>query len=47
MGDVMVDAYLWGKVDRISPEAPVPIRINKLGAMAGTAPIRAGSDSGV
>jgi rfaE bifunctional protein kinase chain/domain len=25
VGDVMVDAYLWGKVDRISPEAPVPI----------------------
>ncbi len=25
VGDVMVDAYSWGKVDRISPEAPVPI----------------------
>lgn len=25
IGDVMVDAYLWGTVDRISPEAPVPI----------------------
>lgn len=25
MGDVMVDAYLWGKVERISPEAPVPV----------------------
>ncbi|MEO0311333.1 MAG: hypothetical protein RIQ89_990 [Bacteroidota bacterium] len=25
IGDVMLDAYLWGKVDRISPEAPVPI----------------------
>ena len=25
IGDVMVDAYLWGSVDRISPEAPVPI----------------------
>ncbi|PKQ69000.1 bifunctional heptose 7-phosphate kinase/heptose 1-phosphate adenyltransferase [Labilibaculum manganireducens] len=25
IGDVMVDAYVWGKVDRISPEAPVPI----------------------
>jgi rfaE bifunctional protein kinase chain/domain len=25
VGDVMVDAYLWGKVDRISPEAPVPV----------------------
>lgn len=25
IGDVMVDGYYWGKVDRISPEAPVPI----------------------
>lgn len=25
IGDVMVDAYLFGKVNRISPEAPVPI----------------------
>lgn len=25
IGDVMIDNYLWGKVDRISPEAPVPI----------------------
>lgn len=25
LGDVMVDAYMWGKVDRISPEAPVPV----------------------
>lgn len=25
IGDVMLDTYLWGKVDRISPEAPVPI----------------------
>jgi len=25
IGDVMVDAYYWGKVNRISPEAPVPI----------------------
>jgi len=25
IGDVMVDAYLWGNVNRISPEAPVPI----------------------
>ncbi|MCF6359058.1 MAG: PfkB family carbohydrate kinase, partial [Draconibacterium sp.] len=25
IGDVMVDTYLWGKVDRMSPEAPVPI----------------------
>jgi D-glycero-beta-D-manno-heptose-7-phosphate kinase len=25
IGDIMVDSYLWGKVDRISPEAPVPV----------------------
>lgn len=25
IGDVMVDSYMWGKVGRISPEAPVPI----------------------
>ncbi len=25
VGDVMLDTYMWGKVDRISPEAPVPI----------------------
>jgi len=25
IGDLMVDSYLFGKVDRISPEAPVPV----------------------
>ncbi|MBW6514364.1 MAG: D-glycero-beta-D-manno-heptose-7-phosphate kinase [Candidatus Syntrophosphaera sp.] len=25
LGDVMLDQYLWGRVERISPEAPVPI----------------------
>ncbi len=25
LGDLMLDVYLWGKVSRISPEAPVPI----------------------
>lgn len=25
IGDVMMDNYIWGKVERISPEAPVPI----------------------
>jgi rfaE bifunctional protein kinase chain/domain len=30
IGDVMIDSYLWGKVNRISPEAPVPIvSVNK------------------
>jgi D-beta-D-heptose 7-phosphate kinase/D-beta-D-heptose 1-phosphate adenosyltransferase len=25
IGDLILDRYIWGKVDRISPEAPVPI----------------------
>ena len=30
VGDVMIDSYIWGSVDRISPEAPVPIvRVKK------------------
>ncbi len=42
IGDVMLDEYLWGKVDRISPEAPVPIvaiekRESRLGGAANVA----------
>ncbi|MGL4955910.1 MAG: bifunctional heptose 7-phosphate kinase/heptose 1-phosphate adenyltransferase [Bacteroidales bacterium] len=42
IGDVMIDAYMWGKVDRISPEAPVPIlestrHENRLGGAANVA----------
>ncbi len=42
LGDVMIDAYLWGKVERISPEAPVPVvalhrRENRLGGAANVA----------
>ncbi len=42
VGDVMVDSYLWGDVDRISPEAPIPIvavteRENRLGGAANVA----------
>ncbi len=42
IGDVMIDAYLWGNVNRISPEAPVPIvsvtkRENRLGGAANVA----------
>jgi len=42
IGDVMVDSYLIGKVDRISPEAPVPVvalkeRNNLLGGAANVA----------
>lgn len=30
LGDIMLDSYQWGKVQRISPEAPVPvIEINR------------------
>lgn len=25
VGDMMLDRYIWGRVDRISPEAPVPV----------------------
>lgn len=25
IGDLMVDEYIWGKVSRISPEAPIPV----------------------
>lgn len=25
VGDIMLDRYLWGEVERISPEAPVPV----------------------
>lgn len=25
IGDLMIDEYIWGEVDRISPEAPVPV----------------------
>lgn len=42
VGDVMIDAYIWGKVQRISPEAPVPIvsfskEENRLGGAANVA----------
>ncbi len=42
IGDVMIDAYMWGNVSRISPEAPVPIvsvntKENRLGGAANVA----------
>jgi rfaE bifunctional protein kinase chain/domain len=42
VGDVMVDAYLWGNVTRISPEAPVPVVMqtrteNRLGGASNVA----------
>lgn len=42
IGDAMVDAYIWGNVNRMSPEAPVPIvtvqkRETRLGGAANVA----------
>lgn len=42
IGDVMIDSYIFGKVERISPEAPVPIvavkrRSDRLGGAANVA----------
>lgn len=42
IGDVMIDSYLWGKAERISPEAPVPVvsvtkRENRMGGAANVA----------
>jgi D-beta-D-heptose 7-phosphate kinase/D-beta-D-heptose 1-phosphate adenosyltransferase len=38
IGDLMVDHYLWGSSDRISPEAPVPVvRINNESRVLGGA----------
>ncbi len=42
IGDAMIDAYMWGKINRMSPEAPVPIvevkkHENRLGGAANVA----------
>jgi len=42
IGDVMMDSYVWGKIDRVSPEAPVPVvqvtkKENRLGGAANVA----------
>lgn len=42
IGDVMIDSYMWGNVNRISPEAPVPVvavnkKENRLGGAANVA----------
>ncbi|HQR61264.1 MAG TPA: hypothetical protein PLH03_07910 [Methylophilaceae bacterium] len=29
IGDLMLDRYLWGEVERISPDAPVPVVVIK------------------
>ena len=42
VGDAMIDAYMWGDINRISPEAPVPVvevhtHENRLGGAANVA----------
>ena len=42
IGDAMIDSYFWGKVERVSPEAPIPIvsvtkRESRLGGAANVA----------
>lgn len=42
IGDAMLDAYMWGKIDRMSPEAPIPVvdilkREKRLGGAANVA----------
>jgi D-beta-D-heptose 7-phosphate kinase/D-beta-D-heptose 1-phosphate adenosyltransferase len=38
VGDLMLDRYLWGRVERISPEAPVPVvRLERESETAGGA----------
>ena len=42
VGDTMIDAYMWGEINRMSPEAPVPVvkvkkHENRLGGAANVA----------
>ena len=38
LGDIMLDQYWWGSVERISPEAPVPVvRLNRTSVVPGGA----------
>jgi D-beta-D-heptose 7-phosphate kinase/D-beta-D-heptose 1-phosphate adenosyltransferase len=52
VGDVMLDRYLWGDVDRISPEAPIPVlkvrqKENRLGGAGSVASMLAALDADV
>lgn len=48
VGDLMLDRYLWGSVDRISPEAPVPVvRVDHASHAAGGAANVAANLSGL
>ena len=38
VGDVMLDRFIYGDIERISPEAPIPVlRVNRVSAMLGGA----------
>jgi D-beta-D-heptose 7-phosphate kinase/D-beta-D-heptose 1-phosphate adenosyltransferase len=43
VGDIMYDVYLWGRVERISPEAPVPVfeSTNRQSVLGGAANVAA------
>ena len=44
VGDVMLDKYVWGSANRISPEAPVPVvRVSRRNAVLGGAANVAGN----
>src|SRR4051812_41618064 len=48
IGDIMLDRYWWGKVSRISPEAPVPVvRLDHESLAAGGAANVAANISGL
>ena len=34
LGDLMLDRYWWGTVQRVSPEAPVPVVLKQRSSMA-------------
>ena len=39
VGDLMLDQFVWGRVERISPEAPVPVvHVTRRGATRPAAP---------
>ena len=48
VGDLMLDQYWWGTVDRISPEAPVPVvKLDQVTLAAGGAANVAANVSGL
>src|SRR5262245_52501602 len=47
LGDIMLDEFVWGKVRRISPEAPVPVVevVNETYRLGGAANVAANIQS--